>query len=175
MPFVHEGSRHVLRQGTGPASCLFVPTFAIGLRINLVGGKNVLQALDVVRGREAFGVTLATAFLVAGLFMVLMAVFAIAGRSEVVVDTHARTVCTELRVGPPLRVRRFRFDDFDRIEVLRGAGRRSHGSGSTFYFATLKGRRASVALERMSLREATSQAHEVAHWLGVHVVPCRDP
>ena len=177
MPFVHEGSRHVLRQGTGPASCLFVPTFAIGVGLVLVGGKNVLQALDVVRGREAFGATLAAAFLIAGLFMVLMAVFAIAGRSEVVVDTHARTVRSELRVGAPLHVRRFRFDDFDRVEVLRGAGRRSpgHGSGYTFYFATLKGRKASVALERMSLREATSQAHEVGHWLGVHVVPCRDP
>ena len=76
-----------------------------------------------------------------------------------------------------MRVRRFRFDDFDRVEVLRGAGRRSpgHGSGYTFYFASMKGRKAEGALVRMSLREATSQAHEVAHWLGLHVVPCRDP
>jgi hypothetical protein len=177
MPFVQEGSRQVLRQGTGPASCLFVPTLAIGVGLTLVGGKNVLQALDVARGREAFGAGLAAALLAIGVFMVLVAVLAIAGRSEVVIDRAARTVRTELRVGAPLRVRRFRFDDFDRVEVLRGAGRRSpgHGGGYTFYFAALKGRRASVGLERMSLREATAQAHEVARWLGVHLVPCRDP
>src|SRR5690606_27446693 len=114
---------------------------------------------------------------VLGVVLVLFAVLAIAGRSEVVIDTATRTIRTELRVGAPLRVRRFRFDDFDRVEVLRGAGRRSpgHGSGYTFYFAALKGRRASVGLERMSLREATAQAHDVARSIGVHVVPCRDP
>lgn len=177
MPFVQEGSRHVLRQGTGPASCMFVPTFAIGIGLTLVGGKNLLQHLDVVRGREAFGSILAIGFFAAGLFMVLFALVAILGRSEVVVDRSHRVVTTELRVGAPIYTRRFGFGDFDRVEILRGAGRRTpgHGSAYTFYFPALRGRRASVALERMSLREATEQAHEVASWLGVQVLPCRDP
>lgn len=177
VPFVRDGSRHVLRQETGRASCLFVPTFAVGVGLTLVGGKNVLQTLDVFQGRIALSPTLSATLLGAGIVMVMVAAVAILGRSQVVIDDATRTVETELRVVVRLRGRRFTFADFDRVEVMRGTGRRSpgHGSSLTFYFAVMRGARAAIALERMSLREATAQAHEVARWIGVPLVPTREP
>jgi hypothetical protein len=177
VPFVREGSRHVLRQETGRASCLFVPAFALGVGLTLVGGKNFLQTLEVVRGRVALSPTVSVVLLAAGILLMLVAAVAVLVRSQVVIDDDARTVETELRVGVRLHGRRFRFADFDRVEVVRGTGRRSpgHGSALTFYFAVMRGARAAIALERMSLREATAQAHEVARWIGVPLVPTREP
>jgi hypothetical protein len=177
VPFVREGSRHVLRQESGRASCLFVPTVALGIGLTLVGGKNFLQSLEVLRGHVALSQTVSAALLTAGVLLLVVAVVAILARSQVVIDDAARTVETELRVGMRLRGQRFRFADFDRVEVLRGTGRRSpgHGSALTFHFAVMRGARAAVALERMSRREATAQAQEVAGWLGVPLAPTREP
>lgn len=177
VPFVREGSRHVLRQETGRASCLFVPTFALGVGMTLVGGKSFLQTLEVLRGRVALSPTVSAGLLAAGVLLMVVAALAILGRSRVVIDDDARTVDTEVRFFVRLRGRRFAFADFDRVEVIRGTGRRSpgHGSAFTFHVAVLRGARTSIALERMSLREATAQGQEVARWIGVRLAPTREP
>lgn len=176
MPFVTQGSCQVLRRGLGPASYLFVPTLAMGVGLLLVGGKNVLQHLDVVGGREALALPVAAVLL--GTALVLMAIAALAalGRTEVTIDLARRTVTTEARLLVRLRGRSFGFDDFDRVEILRRAGRRarSRGAAYTFFCPSLRGPRVTLVLDRLSMREAAAQAQTVAQWVGVPVIPARD-
>ena len=175
MPFIEEGSRRVLRKDGGPASCLAIPMMAVGVGLTLVGGKNVLQHLDVVRGVEAVGLVVAALSCAAGVALMLFAAVATLARREVILDTEQRTVRTEARVIFRMRGRVFAFADFDRVEVVRGAGLRGgRGAAFTSYVPALKGPRASIRLEHLSQREANAQALEVARWMGVRAVPSAD-
>ena len=172
MPFIEKGSRRVLRKDGGRASCLAIPMVAVGVGLTLVGGKNVLQHLDVARGVEAVGLLVAATFFAAGIALMLFAAAATLARREVILDTAQRTVRTEARVLLRMRGRSFPFADFDRVEVVRGAGlREGRGAAYTSYAPVLKGPHASVRLEHLSLREANAQALEVARWVGVRAVP----